>query len=137
MAELVLVDTCILSDWLRNREPGAGYLRAHLAQGGQVALSRLAWYERERDLRRRGASAQRRALSRLCREAELLDVTAAVLEVAADLWAAQMKAGKPVPEIDLLLAATARHHEIPIATRDTDFRRIEGVQVRWWGDPEN
>lgn len=131
---LLLLDTCIVSDVLRERAPGAPRFRAHLAAGGRYALSTLTWYERVRSLRARQADRQIRALARFCREAVLFEVAHPILDRAADLWVQQRARGRPVPEVDLLIAATASVAGLTVATRDTDFLAIEGIDVAWWGD---
>jgi tRNA(fMet)-specific endonuclease VapC len=41
-------------------------------------------------------------------------------------------AGKPIPTNDLWIAASARHHRMPIVTRDGHFQAIRGLQTLSW-----
>lgn len=40
--------------------------------------------------------------------------------------------GYPIPENDLWIAATALELEMPLATRDAHFHRVEGLDVLAW-----
>lgn len=37
--------------------------------------------------------------------------------------------GMVVGDIDLLIAATALHHDLTLLTSDSDFQRVEGLRV--------
>ncbi len=65
-------------------------------------------------------------------EARLLPVDAGV----ADRWGRLLaELGRPVPAIDSLLAATARHHGLRLVTRnERDFRFPGLVVVNPWSD---
>ncbi|MFP4222390.1 MAG: type II toxin-antitoxin system VapC family toxin [Phormidium sp.] len=40
--------------------------------------------------------------------------------------------GRPIPENDLWIAAIAVQHNLILATRDSDFEAIEGLQLEKW-----
>jgi tRNA(fMet)-specific endonuclease VapC len=40
--------------------------------------------------------------------------------------------GKPIPENDIWIAAIARQHGLPLATRDAHFSSVEGLAVAAW-----
>jgi tRNA(fMet)-specific endonuclease VapC len=42
------------------------------------------------------------------------------------------KAGTPIPENDIWIAALAVEHQMPLAARDVHFDRIVGLQVLKW-----
>jgi len=42
------------------------------------------------------------------------------------------KAGTPIPENDIWIAALALEHQMPLAARDIHFDRIVGLQVLRW-----
>jgi tRNA(fMet)-specific endonuclease VapC len=41
-------------------------------------------------------------------------------------------AGAPIPTNDLWIAALARHHRMPLVTRDRHFRAIRGLGIVAW-----
>jgi tRNA(fMet)-specific endonuclease VapC len=49
-------------------------------------------------------------------------------QVKAEL--AQM--GKPIPDNDLWIAAVARRHDMPLATRDAHFSQVPGLKTLAW-----
>ncbi len=66
----------------------------------------------------------------------VLPVDEAVGEVFATLKAIQQKASKRVPDLDLLIAATAQAHSLIVATLNIrHFAMIEGIQLEDWGAP--
>lgn len=59
----------------------------------------------------------------------------AVAETYGRLVAELHKAGRPKPVVDLMIAATAHHHNLTIATLNIkDFSGIPGVKVENWGN---
>lgn len=42
------------------------------------------------------------------------------------------KSGTPIPQNDAWIAALAREHQLPVATRDAHFKVMEGVTVLDW-----
>ncbi|MFP4542319.1 MAG: type II toxin-antitoxin system VapC family toxin [Opitutales bacterium] len=50
--------------------------------------------------------------------------------------ATQMALGRPVPDLDLLIAATAAHHGLRLATLNRrHFSLIQGLKVEDWSTP--
>ena len=52
--------------------------------------------------------------------------------VLRHLRAALAKAGTPIPENDIWIAAVAQEHGLPLAARDQHFNQIAGLQVLQW-----
>ena len=42
------------------------------------------------------------------------------------------KAGKPIPENDIWIAATALQYDMPLVTRDVHFKNVHGLNVVKW-----
>ncbi len=64
----------------------------------------------------------------------VLAFDAAVAETYGRLAIELKRAGKPKPMADLMIAATARHHGLIVATLNArDFEGIPGVAVEDWG----
>jgi tRNA(fMet)-specific endonuclease VapC len=40
--------------------------------------------------------------------------------------------GTPIPENDPWIAAVALECDMPLATRDDHFRRVETLDILWW-----
>jgi tRNA(fMet)-specific endonuclease VapC len=65
-------------------------------------------------------------------DAEILDCDIAVAEAYGAIKAAQRRKGRPLPENDLWIAATAQRHNLTLVTRDAHFQEIEGIAVASW-----
>ena len=48
------------------------------------------------------------------------------------IYAELAKAGTPIPQNDVWIAALAREYQLPIATRDNHFERVPGLVVLRW-----
>jgi len=42
------------------------------------------------------------------------------------------EAGRPIPENDIWIAATAQQHELTLVSRDTHFNEVEGLEAIAW-----
>lgn len=63
----------------------------------------------------------------------ILPTDDAVWTAFAKMRAAQTKIGQPVTPIDLLIAATAKVHDLTVATLNArDFSRIQGIRWEDW-----
>ena len=60
---------------------------------------------------------------------EVLEVTEPIAMDAARSGGECLRRGEPVGTIDLLIAATARHHHAHLLSRDKDFARIPGLTL--------
>ena len=49
-----------------------------------------------------------------------------------EISAALRKAGQPIPDNDLWIAATARQHNFTLVTRDRHFANIPGLRSEMW-----
>lgn len=128
-----LLDTNVIAE-LARREPEARVV-AWFAEipDSALHLSVLTLGEIRKGIERLG-EARRRERLRVWLEQELpawfedrlLPVTAAV----ADRWGRLLaEAGRPVPAVDSLLAATALHHELRLVTRNEKDFRYPGLEV--------
>lgn len=131
-----LLDTNVVSEAMR-KQPSSRVLRWI---GEQVEESLFISVITVGELRRGslilGEGKQRRSLLRWIEtgiKAEfanrILPVDAAVMERWADLQAATMKAGRRLPVMDSLLAATALTHDLSLATRNTADFQAAGVAL--------
>jgi tRNA(fMet)-specific endonuclease VapC len=80
------------------------------------------------------ASPQRlQSLLDLLSDVQVLDVTASVARKFGEMRAALLDAGRPVPEMDLLIASTALVHNLAVVTHNTqDYADIPGLNLDDW-----
>ncbi len=71
----------------------------------------------------------------------LLDFLDLISIVAVDVEVAELygriktqlrRIGKPIPENDMWIAATAMRHGLPLISNDKHFREVEGLRVIHW-----
>jgi tRNA(fMet)-specific endonuclease VapC len=73
-----------------------------------------------------------RQLERWLRVTVLLPVSPTTAEHYGRLKDQLSRAGTPIPENDLWIAAQAMEHGLPLATRDAHFVRVPGLVVLDW-----
>lgn len=80
----------------------------------------------------RNAGPQRAALDAFISVVSILPATTATTRHYAQLRGALARAGTPIPENDVWIAAVAREDGWPLATRDAHFERIPGLAIQDW-----
>ncbi len=131
-----LLDTNVVSEPTRRR-PDARVMEWFTAQPDEALfISVLTLGELRRGILLLDAGQKRRALLRWL-ETEIepgfadrtLAVDAAVARAWAGLQSDAVKAGKPLPVMDSLFAATALAHDLTLATRNTADFAFAGVRL--------
>ena len=124
----VCLDATYCIDFLQGRE--AAIAKAHDLEGEHASLAIPVPAAMEVLLwgRRHGDKALRRTLD-LIERVEVLDSTLEVAQEASRLGLECERRGAMVPNMDLLIAATARVHRKILVTRDSDFHRVAGLTL--------
>ncbi len=87
-------------------------------------------------MKAKGATAQLAYFEAWCQHFQILPITDAIIVIAADLWAVLKQTGQIIGDNDLLIAATALHHGLPLAPKNVaHFSRIAGLTVADWSVP--
>ena len=133
----LILDTSALIAWERL---DTIELPATLVDEEILILPAVVWAEALVGVRLADTSqraARRRAqLEALRRTLDIFPFTADVAEHYADIAAELSRAGTPIPQNDLAVAATARHlgYGVLVGPRDeAHFLRVEGLSVRVFG----
>lgn len=129
MASSVLLDTNAAIRILnRSREITLAledYDRVHLPL---VALGELEYGARKS----RNRQGNFEAISMLLEEVELIYPDRATAAAYGELHAALRAKGRPIPQNDIWIAATALQHELPLLTRDAHFRFVDHLPIVGW-----
>jgi len=125
----VILDTNAVSALLAG-EPGllpllAGQPRLHLP----VVV--IGEYRYRLACSRRGR-ALGRLLDLLIADSRVLEIDLPTAERYAEVRQQLRRRGTPIPENDVWIAALARRHELPVASRDEHFDRVPGLDRRAW-----
>ena len=130
-----LIDTSIFVAWERGQLDGP--VPSALSPEADVALSAVTASELLHGVERAN-SAQRRArraafVEQVLSMVHVLPVDLAVSRVHARIWADLRTRGELIGAHDMLIAATALHHGLAIATRnEREFRRVADLRVETW-----
>ena len=82
--------------------------------------------------RSRHARSLAELLDTLILESVVLPANLETAAIYADLRAELGRNGTPIPENDVWIAALARQHELPLATRDAHFDAVPRLDRRSW-----
>ena len=123
----VLLDTStIVAHW---RSP----LPELIASEGELFLPLIALGELHAGARRaRDHSKIERQIALLLGAAVVLAPTESTAALYGAIHAALARAGTPIPQNDIWIAAVAREHELPLVTRDAHFRQVQGLIILTW-----
>jgi predicted nucleic acid-binding protein len=122
---MILVDTSAWIEFFRDREPVATRVDA-LLEANDVAICGPVVTELRRGLR--SASDRARVLP-LLEACHLLDQPASLWEEAGDIGFSIRRVGINVKTLDLLIAAYAVSHAVPLLTMDRDFALVQQAGV--------
>jgi len=71
-------------------------------------------------------------LERLAAQVAILSCDAETSQWYGMVKAGLRKAGQPIPENDVWIAATALQHDLILATRDKHFQAVENLNLEMW-----
>src|SRR5688572_17223565 len=117
---MILVDTSAWVEFFRDRDPVASNVDA-LLETNDVAICGPVLTELRRGLRSRSDRARVLPLLEAC---HLLAQPAALWEEAGDIGFSIGRKGVTVKTLDLLIAAYALSHGVPVLTIDRDFAHL-------------
>lgn len=129
-----LLDTMICSAYLKGSPT---VFPRFLQYGGRLAVSTITVGELSVWAHRSRASADRlRSLHGMLDDVTVLDVTVDVAMTFGTVRAELLDRGRPVPQLDLFIAATALVHDLVLVTHNVrDFAEIPDLTVIDWLEP--
>ncbi len=132
-----LWDTDVMSEHLKGKNPHVvRRATVYLSQHKRTTFSLITRFEILRGLKARNATHLLTQFEVVCQSAQILLITDDIIVLAADLWAALRRRGQLIDDSDVLIAATALHHSLPVATGNVaHFSRIPGLTVEDWTKP--
>lgn len=127
----VLLDTSIIIDYIRGDRSLRPRLLSYpipLTYVPLVVAGEL-YFGAQRALRREESLAQIRAF---LTTATLLLPDQSTAEQYGKVKAELAQAGKPIPENDVWIAASARQYDLPLVTRDAHFALVPRLDILAW-----
>lgn len=133
IATKVLLDSDILSLYFKKDPLVLSAAQDYLLDNFFFTFSIITRFEILRGLKARNASRQMIAFDSFCKNNEILELDDAVVVRAADIYSTLHKTGQLVGDADILIAATALEHNLPLVTNNQNhFNRISGLQLLNW-----
>lgn len=134
----VLVDTDILSFFFRNDPRVLNHCAAYSKEHVRINLSIITFYEIVSGLKHRNASRQLEVFLEFSTLNTVLPVTQNSATISAEWYARLRKGGKPIDDIDLLIAGIALSNGLSLATHNiSHFERIAGLDIVDWSTADN
>jgi tRNA(fMet)-specific endonuclease VapC len=132
-----LWDSDVVSQFIRGRDPIVRRRAlAYLNRYSQAGISLFTRYEVRRGYLAKRATRLLALLEMFCQHNIVLDIDNPIVDRASEIWANLSRAGQSIGDSDPIIAATALHHGLGIATRNvTHFNRIPGLTVEDWSLP--
>ncbi len=131
-----LIDTDILSFFFKRHPAVVVHFDAYLQQYKCINLSIITYYEIISGLKHRDATRQLTRFLQFVDQNTVLPFTQEAATHAADQYAKLCKQGKPLDDIDLLIAGIALANHLVLVTRNTrHFERINGLELADWSQP--
>lgn len=129
----VLLDSDILSLYFKKNPLVLLAAQDYLLDNSFFTFSIITRFEILRGLKARNASRQMMAFDSFCKNNEILGLNDPVVVRAADIYSTLHKTGQLVGDADIIIAATALEHNLPLVTNNQNhFSRISGLQLLNW-----
>lgn len=128
-----LSDTNIVSAFIKNLGEIENRIYQISGEGNEAFISIITHYEIRRGLLAVNAVRKMKSFERFCRRVRiLLFDTIELSEKAAEIHTELKKQGCPIPDNDILIAATASRHNLILVTNDKHFRNIRELHIENW-----
>ena len=128
-----MLDTDILSEFLRGNQKVIDKVDEHLKGYGFISLSIITYYEILNGLLYKDARKQLTRFEDFAGLNKVIPLTLRMAKIAATIHADLRKKGTEIGHTDTLIAAIAMTSELQLVTNNTDhFKRIKGLEIANW-----
>jgi tRNA(fMet)-specific endonuclease VapC len=128
------LDSNIISFYVKENANVKQNLYRELDAKIDVIVPPFAYYEVKRGLVNANATRQLRVFARLLQDCPVgPPVSQAVFEAAVYIWQPLKTKGRPIGEIDVLIAAYCKTYDLTLVTNNTGhFKRVTGLALADW-----
>ena len=128
-----MLDTDILSEFLRGNLKVIAKVDEHLKEFGFIYLSIITYYEILNGLLYKDARKQLKKFEQFVELNKVIFLTLQTTKIAAEIQADLRKRGTQIGHTDTLIAGIAIANEMQLVTNNTEhFERIKGIQLANW-----
>lgn len=131
--KLSMLDTDILSEFLRGNPKVIEKVAEHLKEYGFISLSIITYYEILNGLLYKDAKKQLLKFEDFIQLNKVIPLTLPMAKIAADIQAYLRKKGTEIGHADTLIAGMAITSDLQLITNNTNhFKRIKGLKIDNW-----
>jgi len=131
--KLSLLDTDILSEFLRGNPKVTAKVDGHLEEYGLINLSIITYYEILNGLLYKDAKKQLKKFTDFVELNKVIPMTLRTAKIAAEIYADLRKKGREIGHTDTLIAGIAIANDLQLITNNTDhFKRVKGLEIENW-----
>ena len=128
-----MLDTDILSEFLRGNSKVIVKVDEHLKEFGFINLSIITYYEILNGLLYKDARKQLSKFENFVELNKVIPMTLRTAKIAATIQADLRKKGAEIGHTDTLIAGIAIASNVQLITNNTDhFKRIKGLEIANW-----
>lgn len=128
-----MLDTDILSEFLRGNPKVIAKVDEHLKEYGFISMSIITYYEVLNGLLYKDARKQLSKFEEFVELNKVIPLTLRMAKKAATIQADLRKKGTEIGHTDTLIAGIAMTSELQLITNNTDhFNRINGLEIANW-----
>ncbi|MEI7824984.1 MAG: type II toxin-antitoxin system VapC family toxin [Chlorobiaceae bacterium] len=129
----VLIDTDILSYYLKGDQIVVGNFEKYLQQYDLIEISLITYYEIVGGLLAKSALKQLNVFEDFVAENIVVPMTDKSAKISAELYSLLRRTGKIIDDIDLLIAGIAIENDMTLVTNnESHFERISGLKIENW-----
>lgn len=128
-----IIDTDILSEFLRGNPNVIAKVDEHLKEFGFISLSIITYYEILNGLLYKDAKKQMAKFEEFVELNKVVPLTIRTVKISANIQADLRKKGTQIGHTDTLIAGVAMASELQLVTNNIEhFRRIKGLAITNW-----
>jgi len=128
-----LIDTDIISFFLRNQENVVKKFQQYLSEFDRINFGTITYYEILSGLKYKDAQKQLDIFLEFAEYNSILPITKDSIEISADIYADLRRKGTLIDDIDILIAGIALSNNLILVTHNiSHFIRINGLETEDW-----
>ena len=133
MMDRVLIDTDILSYYFKGDKEVINNFELYLQHHDLIEISIITYYEILGGLLAKNALKQLSIFEDFVIDNLVIPMTDNSAKISAELYSTLRQSGKPVDDIDLLIAGIAIDNDLTLVTNnESHFNRIPGLKIDNW-----
>ncbi|OHD17075.1 MAG: twitching motility protein PilT [Spirochaetes bacterium GWD1_27_9] len=128
-----LIDTDILSLFFRNNDNVVQKFKDYITKFKKINISIITYYEILSGLKHRDAKKQLIMFEDFAKLNTIVPLTEESIKISSDIYSNLRKVGKPIDDIDILIAGVAIFNDFILVTNNEEhFKVIDNLIIENW-----